>query len=470
MSYPDLPIILVDDERAALAAMSACLLTRGIDNTIELDNGREVLPTVEKLGASAIFLDLGLPDLSGENVLAVLGECCPEVPVVVVTAVNDVNTAVECMKRQAIDYLVKPVEADRLLAAAGRALELGALRREVRSLRACQTDGHIPALKNPAAFAPILTRDPRMLAAFAYAEAVAVSSQPVLITGETGSGKELFARAIHQASNRTGEFLAVNVAGLDDRLFADTLFGHLPGAYTGAGDTRPGLVQLASGGTLFLDEIGDLSAESQVKLLRLLQEREYLPLGADRPRRSEARVIAATNRDPEGLRRSPTFRADLFYRLAAHQVQVPPLRERAGDLPLLVAHFLTEAASELGRQPAAGPEIVSLLSRHAFPGNVRELRALIHDAVARSTTDRLTAEVFPPELRSNLSAPEPDEALVWDATLGRMRQLPSLKECRRQLVSEALRRTGGNQTAAARLLGVTRQAISKYLKNNQPDL
>jgi transcriptional regulator with GAF, ATPase, and Fis domain len=224
---------------------------------------------------------------------------------------------------------------------------------------------------------------------FAYMEVVAVGANPVLVSGETGTGKELFARAIHELSGRRGPFVAVNVAGLDDTMFSDTLFGHRPGAFTGAVGTRKGMIEAAGRGTLFLDEVGDLSEASQVKLLRVLQEREYHTLGDDAPKRLEARVIAATHQDPARLRR------DLYFRLRAYHVRIPPLRDRLSDLPPLIHHFVREAAHDLGRKPPVVPErLYRQLSRHDFPGNVRELRALVFDAVARHESGPLPVEPF----------------------------------------------------------------------------
>ena len=270
----------------------------------------------------------------------------PELPVIVLTGANDVETAVRCMKDGAFDYLLKPVDEARLESAVRRAIEIGAMRRENSTLkRYLLTD----ALEHPEAFAAIVTAAKSMRAIFQYAEAVAPTPLPILVTGETGVGKELIARAIHAPERPPGPFLPVNVAGLDDALFSDALFGHKRGGFTGADRDRPGLVEQAAGGTLFLDEIGDLSPASQVKLLRLLQEGTYYPIGSDVMKRADIRVLVATNRDLRALQASGGFRKDLYYRLQAHHLHLPPLRERREDLPLLVAHFLAEGG------PRAGP-------------------------------------------------------------------------------------------------------------------
>jgi DNA-binding NtrC family response regulator len=303
-----------------------------------------------------------------------------------------------------------------------------------------------------------------MFSIFRYLEAVAGTGQPVMIMGETGVGKELMARAVHVLSGRSGEFVTVNVAGLDDNLFADALFGHAKGAYTGADRARPGLIAKAARGTLFLDEIGDLSPASQVKLLRLLQEREYFRLGEDTVRLSDARIVVATNCDLMKRQESGDFRKDLYFRLRAHHVLVPPLRARLDDLPLLVDHFLSEAAGELQkRKPTLPSEAYSVLGAYHFPGNIRELRALVFDAVTRHTTGVLSLDAFREVLGHDRESPDAPPVPRGAVRFGEA--LPSLKEMRVLLIEEAIRRAQGNQSVAAQLLGITRQGLNKYLRS-----
>jgi DNA-binding NtrC family response regulator len=261
------------------------------------------------------------------------------------------------------------------------------------------------------------------------------------------------------------------VAGLDDNVFSDTLFGHAKGAFTGAESERQGLIQRASGGTLFLDEIGDLSPASQVKLLRLLQENEYFPLGRDDTRRADARIVASTNADLWELQKSGKFRKDLNFRLATHRIYVPPLRERLDDLPLLVAHFLEQTASELNKKIPSTPDgLVPLLRRHPFPGNVRELQTLIFDAVSRHKNGVLSLEVFAARIRRHGDSlgPAPAEEESGPAQeleeLIFPRNLPTIRQATDLLVAEAMKRADGNQTAAAGMLGISQQALSKRLK------
>jgi len=314
-------------------------------------------------------------------------------------------------------------------------------------------------------FESIVTRDRKMWSIFRYIEAIAPTSQAVLITGETGTGKELIARALHAVSRYSGDFVSVNVAGLDDMMFSDTLFGHNRGAYTGADRTRKGLIETAAGGTLFLDEIGELNKASQVKLLRLLQEHEYYSLGSDRKMYSTARILVATNTRLDALMESGSFRSDLYYRLCSHHIHLPSLRERRDDIPLLVEYFTAKAAKDLGRPlPKIPEDMLDLLLLRNFPGNVRELKGLVINAVAVSDNGTV---VFP---RSN--SPRPALAANNQITAdfnnlphpaGRM---PTLFEAEEYLIREALKVSGGNQRAAALLLGISRQALNKRIKRD----
>jgi transcriptional regulator with PAS, ATPase and Fis domain len=323
-------------------------------------------------------------------------------------------------------------------------------------------------LENEAAFSAIITRSKKMRAIFQYIESVAQSHNPVLITGETGVGKELLARSVHQASGLNGHYAAVNIAGLDDNVFSDTLFGHRKGAYTGADKEREGLIVQAKGGTLLLDEIGDLSEISQVKLLRLLEDETYYPLGADIPEKSDARIVASSNRDIESLIEEGGFRKDLFYRLCTHHIHIPPLRERLEDIPLLLDHFLEEASKSLRKsKPSIPSELVIMLSNYNFPGNVRELKAMVDDAIARHKSGRLSLDSFKGfikqsglHMKSGPSRTSEDRSSLENI----FGHFPALKEIDSFLISEALKRSDGNQGIAASLLGITRQALNQRLK------
>ena len=465
-AYPLHPVLLVDDELHTLASFDIALRSHGITNTIRCQDSREVAGILRNQPVEIILLDLMMPHVSGHDILKDVSQCFPELPVIIVTGVNEVETAVHSIQQGAFDYVLKPVEIERLLPSIRRALEIRQLRRENSRLASSFFEKD-PA--RPEVFSRIVTGNDTMKALFRYCEAIAEGRQPVLITGETGVGKESIARAIHNLSGRPGEYVAVNVAGLDDQIFADTLFGHTKGAFTGADRSRSGLVKKAAGGSLFLDEIGDLSEASQVKLLRFLEEREYYPLGSDQVHHSDARVIVATHRDLEQQHKKGLFRTDLFYRLRTHRIQVPPLRERKDDLPALLDFFLAQAAAEFKKQKPRCPDaLLPLLTGYDFPGNVRELRALAFDAMSHHRGATLSMAFFHKEIGATCppeNSPAPLAKVLsqksWAAGLDR---LPTLKDADQELIAEALRRSSNNQRAAALLLGITPQALNQRLK------
>ena len=451
-------VIVVDDDEIVLNSVRRTLRANGFDEVLMCADARNLEPLLEGEPVALVLLDLVMPHIGGRELLDRVSAAHPEIPVIVITAEQDVRIAVECMKAGAYDYLLKPVGADELLATVRRALEHRELREENARLRSKLLDQQ---LEQPQVFNEIITADPAMLGLFAYLEVIARGSNPALITGETGSGKELIARALHNLSGRRGPFVAVNVAGLDDAMFSDTLFGHRPGAFTGASGARRGMIENAGRGTLFLDEIGDLSEASQVKLLRVLQEREYYTLGEDVPKRLEARVIAATHQDPARLRR------DLYFRLRAYHVRIPPLRERLGDLPLLVNHLAREAAADLGKQPPVVPErVYRVLGRYDFPGNIRELRAMVFDAVARHTGGPLPVDPFI-EAMGVHDAPGDDDVVRADINRGDVIAEPQWREMERLNLLNALRRANwkiSGRGGAAELLSIKPSTLESRMK------
>jgi DNA-binding NtrC family response regulator len=459
--YPSFGILLVDDEPAWLRSLSMTLEgPGGLSNLRQCQDSRQVMPILAGGEIGLVLLDLTMPSLSGEELLGRIVEEHPDIAVIVVSGLNQVETAVRCVKKGAFDYFVKTAEEDRLVGGVQRAVRLLELQRENRAMRRRLL---YDRLEHPEVFAGIVTADKGLRSVFQYLESIADSPQPVLITGESGTGKELIAQALHALSRAGQPLVAVNVAGLDDSVFADTLFGHARGAFTGADAPRRGMVEAAGAGTLFLDEIGDLSLASQVKLLRLLQEGEYFPLGADQPRQSRARIVVATHQDLAGRQAAGSFRKDLFFRLRTHHLHIPPLRARKDDIPLLLDHFLEEAAGELGKKKPTPPrELPVLLAAYSFPGNVRELRAMVYDAVSAHQGGVLSMESF----RRFIGAPpsaagDPAEGTSPFAAVA---ELPTLSGAVDLLVEEALRRAQGNQTIAARLLGISQPALSKRLK------
>ncbi|GFO64060.1 sigma-54 dependent transcriptional regulator [Geomonas paludis] len=464
--YPSFSILLVDDEPDWLYSMSITLERAGLTNIITCADSREALKMMTEHAVGVVLLDLTMPHLSGEELLERIAEEHPEVTVIIVSGLNQLETAVHCMRSGAFDYYVKTAEEGRIVKGVKRAVREKELQLENRELR---NRFLYDRLEHPEAFRDIVTGDKGMRSIFQYVEAVALSSQPILVTGESGVGKELIVAALHRLSGRKGELVAVNVAGLDDAMVSDTLFGHVKGAYTGAGEARKGMIEQAADGTLFLDEIGDLSLGSQVKLLRLLQEGEYYPIGSDRPRRIRARVVVATHQDLAARQAAGQFRNDLYYRLRAHHLHVPPLRKRKDDIPLLLDHFLGLAAREFGKKkPTLPKELAVLLSTYDFPGNVRELKAMVYDAVSLHQGGVLSMEAFvraigerPVQAAAEQPA-EPSENPFFGVD-----RLPGFTEAIDLLVAEAVRRAEGNQSIAARLLGVSQPTLSKRLKQQR---
>ena len=388
--FPSQPILFVDDEEHFLLSAELTLSSNGINNVETCSDSRKVMELLKKKYYSLIALDINMQYLSGVELLRQIAGNYPEIPVVMITAINDVDSAVICIKEGAFDYVVKPINETKLVSTVKRGLELTEIRTENEMLKQSLLS---ESMEQPEAFSAIVTKSPSLQSVFRYIEAIAKTNLPVLITGETGTGKELFAQAVHKASGRKGELVSVNVAGVDDDFFSDTLFGHKKGAFTGAGEERKGLIEKGDNGTLFLDEIGDLSAASQVKLLRLLQDGSYYPLGSDVAKLSDARIVVATHREIKSMQSSDTFRQDLYYRLRSHHVAIPPLRERKRDVPYLIDHFITKAANTLHKKrPTPPKELYTLLGNYHFPGNVRELEGMIFDAVSQHTSGILSLE------------------------------------------------------------------------------
>ncbi len=469
--FPNLPVMIVDDEESALESFETTLRLGGINNILKCKDSRKVLSIITERKIECMLLDISMPHISGLELLPKLKEDFPNIPIIIITGIDEVDTAVECMRNDADDYMVKPVEKNRLISGVKRVIELEEMKKNYSLLR---QHFFSDKLEHPDAFAEIITASPAMKSIFQYIEVIASSPEPVLITGETGVGKELIAKAIHSLSKREGNFVAVNVAGLDDHIFSDTLFGHEKGAFTDAHHARSGMIEQASGGTLFLDEIGELSITSQVKLLRLLQEYEYYPLGSDILKYSDARVVIATNHELGPMLESGQFRKDLYHRIRVHQVHVPPLREHLEDIPLLVDYFLEQASKKLQKKkPSAPKELIPLLQTYHFPGNVRELQGMVFNAVSTHKSkvlslDSFKANVFKQEdLKvSDLSQfiDDPGSLVMFSS------KLPTLKQADRLLTAEAMRRAKKNQAIAARMLGISRQALNNRLKLSKQKL
>lgn len=463
-------VLVVDDDSNVIDSFSAMLKSANIKDIAGLTDSTKVMQFLRENDVKTIILDLMMENISGKELLEDICRQFHHIPVIIITAMNDIQTAVECIKSGAFDYLVKPVDKNQLISHVEKAIDIYNLKNELSSLK-----HHLftDELNNKEAFSEVITISKKMRAVFQYIEVIAPTDRPVLIMGETGTGKDLIAKTIHNVSVRKGEFVEVNIAGLDDTVFSDTLFGHKKGAYTGAEKDREGLVARASGGTLFLDEIGDLNETSQIKLLRLLQSNTYYTLGSDIPRHSDARIIVATNKDLCSLinisQDNPQkhFRSDLYYRLRSHQINIPPLRERKDDIQLLVNHFLDQAALSLNKKkPAIPDELIVLLCSYHFPGNVRELQSMVFDAVARNTAQVLSMESFYQIISTGKKMPIESSKKYIPENVDLFQlfgKFPTIKELVNHLIVEALKIAEGNQGIAASLLGITRQALNKRL-------
>lgn len=462
-------LLIIEDEPAISLGIETYFADSGY-TTLTASNGLEGVELFRRHRPDIVFTDLLMPVMGGLEVIQQIKEISPDTPVIVISGTGVVKDAVESLRRGAWDYVEKPLhDFTTLENIVKKALENTLLRRQVAGLTEKLFS---TSLRKPELFTHIITRSPSLHTIFQYIEVIAPTGQPVLITGESGVGKELFAAALHAASGRKGKFVALNVAGLDDQMFSDTLFGHARGAFTGADRLREGLIAQAAGGTLFLDEIGDLKETSQIKLLRLLQEREYFPLGSDHPRRSDARILLATHRDLKDMIARETFRHDLYYRLFAHQIAIPPLRERSDDIPLLLEHYLHEAARELEKKkPTPAPELCGYLQAYPFPGNIRELKAMAYEAVTRHTGGILSMATFLKAMGvRETEFPGGSDAEAKIVLLNGVDQrIPTLEEAEQILIRQAMQMAGNNQGIAAGYLGINRSALNKKLLKRRAD-
>jgi DNA-binding NtrC family response regulator len=459
-----LPLVLfVDDNADFLEEIRFVLLSNSICEIVTLTDSSLVLEELGKGIYATLFLDWIMPGVSGADLLPVITQKFPNIPVIIMTGVNDVETVVSCMKQGAMDYITKPLDSSRLISSINNAFKILELSNQNQQLQNYLLGD---PLAQPDTFTDILTHSEKMLSIFKVVETIAPSRYPVLITGETGVGKELIARAIHKASGLHGDFTPLNVAGLDAHMFEDTLFGHKKGAFTGASELRQGLIAKAQGGTLFLDEIGDLAPESQIKLLRLLQENEYYRLGSDVLLKSDARIIVASNRDFKKLVAENSFREDLYHRICYHKLHIPPLRERREDIVPLVDHYINVAAKGMGKKsPRVATELRWLLEEYDYPGNVRELINKVSSAVVVNKSGLLVQSDFPDlaiksrtMIEAGITAANKQYSLhvVFPA-------FPSMGQIEKLMFEEALKVTGGKKGPAADLLGVCRQTVQKKL-------
>ena len=429
-------VLLVDDDPAVRTALSEALATAGFVVDVA-DSGTAALATIGKSGAGVVVTDVRMPDMSGLDVLRELRDRAPDIDVILMTAFDDMPTVVEAMKRGAAEFLVKPLDLDELQRTLDRIFTDRSLRRRAKSPSAPDTS------------ADLVGRTPRMIDIYKMVGQAAVTRATVLVRGESGTGKELVARAIHFHSAAAKEpFVTVNCAALPSTLLESELFGHVKGAFTGAVGSRRGRFALAGKGTIFLDEIGDTSLEFQTKLLRVLQNGEFQPVGSEETEHTEARVVAATHQPLEAMIAERRFREDLYYRLRVVEIVIPPLRERAADIPLLADHMLRRAAAALSTRPGMlAADGLARLMEHEWPGNVRELENCLMRAIVVATGGVIHAE--------HLSIGSPGAA--------RGERVASLEELERAHVTRVLELAQGHKGRAADLLGVSRPRLNRLI-------
>ncbi|MHB9102804.1 MAG: sigma-54-dependent transcriptional regulator [Sulfuricella sp.] len=440
-------LLIVDDEKIALKSLVHVLKKDGYDVT-GAQSGTAALALVESQPFDVVLTDLKMEKVDGMQVLKKCRERNPETEVIVITGYATPESAVEAMKRGAFYYIAKPFRLDEVRQVVGEAMEKIRLKRENRQLRE-QIESYQGRVK-------IITQDPSMLRLLEMARQVAPTGCNVLITGESGTGKELFARYLHYNSTRAdGPFLAVNCGAFSEQLLSNELFGHEKGAFTGALTLKKGLIESAEGGTLFLDEITEMSSAMQVKLLRVIQEREVLRLGGTSPVKADARYIAATNRDMQEVTKDGSFRQDLFFRLNVVNLHIPPLCERSGDVALLSYFFLKKFSTLMRKEVTEiSPEAIAILESHDFPGNVRELENIIERGVAINTGHSIEVSHLPGNLRES-------SVRAFRKKEGR---ISSLEEQEKAYIRWVLNEAGGNQTLAAQLLGINRVSLWRKLK------
>jgi two-component system NtrC family response regulator len=445
---PDRILIVEDDD--ALRQVTHLQLERAGYEINSVISAEQAFPVLETKLQQLVITDLHLPGLSGMDLLKRVRLEHPETAVIVITAYGTVQTAVEAMKAGAYDYITKPVHPYELKAIVKRSLEHNRLRQEVQVLRS--------ALDQKSGFEEIIGSSPLLLEALDIAARMAATDATVLISGETGTGKELVAKAIHLRSNRRSRpFMAINCGAIPRELLESELFGHVKGAFTGAATHKKGKVEIADGGTVLLDEIGEMPLELQVRILRLIQEREIEKIGATAPTKVDVRIIAATHRDLAAMVKQATFREDLYYRLLVVPIKLPSLRERAGDVQELLQHFFVKFREKHSRADLTiRPEVLQAFLDYKWPGNIRELENAVERMVLLAKLSEITVADLPDFLRAGNREQSPIFSLPQHGI--------SLDAVEKEMILEALKRFAGNQTQAARYLGMSRRTLAYRLE------
>ncbi len=450
-------IIVIDDDRDYLEILSRHLKSFGYHSIHTEENPKKA---AEVLDRGAVFdiaiIDINMPEMDGATLLELIKNNSPATECIMVTAVNEVKVAVNCLKLGAYDYLVKPVSKEELNVTIGRAME----RKRLLDILEFGNKPSLPRFNHEGAFKSIITCSQNMLKVMKAAELHAAGDVPILITGESGTGKDMLARAIHNASPRSEKpFTAINMASLTGGLFDAEFFGHTKGAFTGAEKNRAGYIEFTSGGTLFLDEIGILPSEQQGKLLRVLQSGEYLKLGSNNLQMADIRFIAATNEDLDKLIAQKKFRKDLYYRLRGGWLHIPPLRERKDDIPLLISQFMEEFCGTKSKV-AIDPRSIDLLMAYDYPGNVRELKAIVQSAVNLAQGRKIAPRVLPDELRTCKPSPKKGYYLAD----GIHNEIVSLSEMERKYILDVYHKTECNKSETARRLKIGLNTLRRKLQ------
>ncbi len=449
------PILVVDDDQGLLLSIGAILVSAGLPEPALLSDGRRAMELLREHRFHLVILDLILPHIQGIELLRGMKQEFPEVECLIVTAVDDLPTAVEAMKYGAFDYLVKPLQREKLVISVNNALQKHDLLHKVELLEGSRS---FADLDKPEAFKEMVAEDEAMAMVFHEAETYAANDYNLVITGETGVGKDMLARIIHRLSPRSnGPFLPVSMPAISRTLFENDLFGHSKGAYTGAVTDKKGFFEEAHGGTLFLDEITELDQDLQGAILRVIQERELYRLGSTRSKKVDVRIIAASNRNIQNEVSRERFRSDLYYRLNVCHIHIPPLRERRRDILPIAKHFLKKHAAKSGKNiTGISPELAERLVEFSFPGNVRQLENIIASAVLAERGETLGPASALPHLEEEI--PSAGLSGTWVEPL-----LP-LAEVEKRHIRKVLEATEGNRTRAAELLGIGLRTLQRRLK------
>ncbi|AOY59801.1 MULTISPECIES: sigma-54-dependent transcriptional regulator [Desulfococcus] len=448
-------IIVIDDDPDYLDILRRRLSTAGFhDITIEADALKAAQRFAEGERFHLALIDVNMPEMNGMALLDRIKNTSPDTECIMVTAVNEVHVAVACIRKGAYDYLVKPVSRENLTLSVNRALE----RKHLLDLLDIDKKKTLPKLTDTSPFRGIVTRSRNVLKVLKEAELHAHSDVPILITGESGTGKELLAKAVHRASSRASRpMTTVNMAAVTESLFDAEFFGHAKGAFTGADKARIGYLEYADGGTLFLDEIGILPVSLQGKLLRVLQDGEYMKIGTNQPRRADVRIIAATNEDMDQLIEQRRFRQDLYYRLRGGWLHLPPLRERRADIPPLINLFLDEFCGEKDRC-RVDVQAMALLMHHDYPGNIRELRAIIQSAVNLAQSGPIVPGCLPEAVRNAGRAQEAEAPREQGPIL-------TLAQVEKAHILKVYRRLDRNKSLTARRLDIGLNTLRRKLSS-----